>query len=101
ERRCGSQVELANLRREPRPVEPNRRLVDIWEYGLVGDELPHPDRRQIGIVDMDKDLAAVSHQSADAAMQGGKRRELGRTELAQAGIEESSARRLTRRPHQQ
>src|SRR5262245_10676933 len=73
---CGSQVELANLRREPRSVEPNRRLVDIREHGLIGGELPHPNRRQIGIVDMNKDLAAVSNQGADAAMQGGKRREL-------------------------
>src|SRR6266478_3225432 len=93
-RPCGSKIELANLRREPRPIKPNPRLVDIREYGLVGSELYHPDRRRIGIVDMNKDLAAVSNQGADAAMQGGKHHERGRTELAQAGIEKISARRL-------
>src|SRR5262249_2644583 len=41
------------------------------------------------------------HQGADAAMQGGEHRKLGWAELAQADIEEISARRLIRRPRHQ
>src|SRR5258708_39996723 len=48
-RRCGSKIELANLRRGPRPMKTKTRLVDIPEYGLRSGQQPQPYRRRLGL----------------------------------------------------